>query len=58
MVGLAMIILLTLACILGPRLLPYDELFIDLRARFAPVSGSIRKRMRGMPPWQDRVWRC
>ena len=36
MVGLAMIILLTLACILGPRLLPYDELFIDLRARFAP----------------------
>ncbi|MGJ4857330.1 ABC transporter permease [Labrys sp. La1] len=36
MVGVAMIVILTLACILGPRLLPYDELFIDLRARFAP----------------------
>ncbi len=31
-----MISLLTLACIVGPWLLPYDSLQIDLRARFAP----------------------
>lgn len=36
LVGLAMILLLTLACIFGPYLLPFDELYIDLRARFAP----------------------
>lgn len=36
MAGVVMIVILTLACIFGPRLLPYDELFIDLRARFAP----------------------
>lgn len=34
--GLVMISLLTLACIFGPWLLPYDMLYIDLRARFAP----------------------
>ncbi|WBU57759.1 ABC transporter permease [Paracoccus sediminicola] len=34
--GLAMITLLTLACVFGPYLLPYDSLYIDLRARFAP----------------------
>ncbi|WP_126975339.1 ABC transporter permease [Frigidibacter oleivorans] len=34
--GLVMISLLTLACVVGPWLLPYDMLFIDLRARFAP----------------------
>lgn len=34
--GLVMICLLTLACIVGPWLLPYDMLYIDLRARFAP----------------------
>lgn len=34
--GLVMISLLTLACIVGPWLLPYDMLYIDLRARFAP----------------------
>lgn len=34
--GVAMILLLTLACVFGPYLLPYDELYIDLRARFAP----------------------
>jgi peptide/nickel transport system permease protein len=34
--GLIVIGILTLACIIGPRLLPYDQLFIDLRARFAP----------------------
>jgi peptide/nickel transport system permease protein len=36
LLGLAMISLLTLACVLGPYLLPYDSLHIDLRARFAP----------------------
>ncbi|MDH6232292.1 peptide/nickel transport system permease protein [Mesorhizobium soli] len=36
MLGVAMILLLTLACVFGPHLLPYDELYIDLRARFAP----------------------
>lgn len=36
MLGVAMIATLTLACFIGPHLLPYDELFIDLRARFAP----------------------
>jgi peptide/nickel transport system permease protein len=35
-VGLVMITILILACVFGPYLLPYDELFIDLRARFAP----------------------
>jgi peptide/nickel transport system permease protein len=35
-IGLVMITLLTLACIVGPYLLPYDSLYIDLRARFAP----------------------
>jgi peptide/nickel transport system permease protein len=34
--GLVLITLLVLACIFAPYLLPYDELFIDLRARFAP----------------------
>ncbi|TPK26997.1 ABC transporter permease [Mesorhizobium sp. B2-5-3] len=36
LLGLAMIIFLTLACVVGPHLLPYDSLYIDLRARFAP----------------------
>ncbi|TIL72688.1 MAG: ABC transporter permease [Mesorhizobium sp.] len=36
LLGLAMITLLTLACVFGPHLLPYDSLYIDLRARFAP----------------------
>ncbi len=36
MVGMAMLFLLTLACLVGPYLLPYDELHIDLRARFSP----------------------
>ncbi|TIT24088.1 MAG: ABC transporter permease [Mesorhizobium sp.] len=36
LLGLAMIIFLSLACVLGPHLLPYNSLFIDLRARFAP----------------------
>lgn len=36
MVGVVMIVGLTLACVIGPHMLPFDELFIDLRARFAP----------------------
>lgn len=36
LLGLLLIVLLTLACIFGPYLLPYDSLYIDLRARFAP----------------------
>ncbi|SMD01313.1 peptide/nickel transport system permease protein [Fulvimarina manganoxydans] len=36
MFGLGMIVLLVLACILAPHLLPYGSLDIDLRARFAP----------------------
>lgn len=36
LLGLAMIVALTLACIVAPYLLPYDSLYIDLRARFAP----------------------
>lgn len=35
-VGLAIIVVLTLACVVGPWLLPFDQLHIDLRARFAP----------------------
>lgn len=36
LLGLFMITALTLACIIGPYILSYDALFIDLRARFAP----------------------
>ena len=36
MLGLAMIAVVILACVFGPYMLPYDELYIDLRARFAP----------------------
>lgn len=40
-VGMVMLFLLTLACVIGPYLLPYDELYIDLRARFSPpLSGD------------------
>jgi len=34
--GGATIILLTLACVFGPMLLPYTDTFIDIRNRFAP----------------------
>ena len=34
--GLIIILLMTLACIVGPSLLPFDDLHIDLRHRFAP----------------------
>ncbi len=36
MIGLFMVLGLTFACFVGPYLLAYDELYIDLRARFAP----------------------
>jgi peptide/nickel transport system permease protein len=36
LLGLVMISTLTLICIIGPYLLPFDMLYIDLRARFAP----------------------
>ncbi len=38
--GVAAILFLVLACIVGPSLLPYDQLHIDLRHRFqAPFEG-------------------
>jgi peptide/nickel transport system permease protein len=38
--GVAAIVLLVLACALGPSLLPYDDLHIDMRHRFqAPFDG-------------------
>lgn len=40
MVGLVMILTLTAACFLGPYLLPYDELYIDLLSRFAPPGSE------------------
>ncbi|GGE12771.1 peptide ABC transporter permease [Aureimonas endophytica] len=36
MIGLAIVLVLTLACAFGPYLLPFDQLQIDIRARFAP----------------------
>jgi len=33
---MVMITGLTLACVVGPHLLPYDALYVDLRARFSP----------------------
>lgn len=38
LIGVIMVLSLTLACFIGPHLLPYDELHIDLRARFAPPA--------------------
>ncbi|MGX5736399.1 ABC transporter permease [Bosea thiooxidans] len=34
--GAVSIVILTLACVIGPWLLPYTDTFIDIRARFAP----------------------
>lgn len=34
--GVVLVAILTIACFVGPYLLPFDELYIDLRARFAP----------------------
>ena len=36
LIGLIMVLSLTAACFIGPYLLPYDELHIDLMSRFAP----------------------
>ncbi len=39
--GAVTIIVMTLACVFGPMLLPYSDTFIDIRQRFAPpFSGS------------------
>ena len=39
--GAATILFLTLACVIGPWLLPYTDTYIDIRARFSPpFSGS------------------
>ncbi len=40
MVGLVMLLTLTLACVFGPYFLAYDELYIDLVARFSPPFTS------------------
>ncbi|GGD40304.1 ABC transporter permease [Aureimonas glaciei] len=40
-VGLGIVLVLTLACVIGPYVLPYDQLHIDLARRFAPpFSGA------------------
>ncbi len=40
MIGLIIIVLLVLASVVGPYLLPFDDLYIDIRNRFAaPFSG-------------------
>ena len=36
LLGISCVVLLVLACVVGPYFLPYDQLYIDLRARFAP----------------------
>lgn len=38
--GAIMIAAMTLACVIGPWLLPYTDTFIDIRARFAPPFGG------------------
>jgi len=41
LLGVVMIALLSFACFVGPYLLPFDSLQIDMRARFAPpLSGA------------------
>src|SRR5713101_4405501 len=41
MFGVATILLLVLASAVGPSLIPFNDLFIDLRGRFAPpLSGG------------------
>lgn len=39
-VGVFVILFLVLACVVGPYLVPYDQLYIDVRARFAPPFQS------------------
>ncbi|RWJ31949.1 ABC transporter permease [Mesorhizobium sp.] len=36
LLGLALIVVLSLACFFGPHFLPHDELYIDLKYRFSP----------------------
>ncbi len=38
--GAATIALLTLACVIGPWLVPYTDTYIDIRSRFAPPFGG------------------
>ena len=39
--GTVTVVVLTLACVLGPPLLPFTDTFIDIRQRFAPpLSGA------------------
>lgn len=38
--GAIVIVLMTLACAIGPLLLPYSDTFIDIRQRFAPPFGG------------------
>ena len=39
--GAVTILVLVLLCAFGPHLLPYDDLYIDLRARFAPPAEQL-----------------
>jgi peptide/nickel transport system permease protein len=39
--GIAMIVFLLIVCFIGPYLLPFDDLFIDIRHRFAPPFVSV-----------------
>jgi len=38
--GFVMVLILVFACVFGPYLLPFDEFYIDLRARFAPPGSG------------------
>ncbi len=38
--GAIVIVAMTLACVIGPWLLPYSDTFIDIRQRFAPPFGG------------------
>jgi len=41
LLGGGVLLLMVLACVFGPMLLPYDDLYIDIRHRFAPpLSGA------------------
>ena len=52
MFGVFMIVLLVLATAVGPHLIPFDDLFIDIRNRFAPpLTGA---HVLGTDPlWRD-----
>jgi peptide/nickel transport system permease protein len=39
--GTATVVVLTLACVIGPPLLPFTDTFIDIRQRFAPPLSSV-----------------